>query len=702
MPRLKILVAVALVLVISLATGETANRIPSLEDLLKFERQLLRKRRETPNLGPFGSDPFKIRYHPQNEQYLILLRNRSEVLLVDRTLNLVDRQVTPQSPSGWTLVQNRFLFISGELSSEIQLFEVTVKGLLPRTKFRVQGVASIRDLVYVPSIRSLFLLDEFDRRLIQATLPADWPSQKHFKIEQKTYPLGAGPIQIRAHDNHLLINLVLEHALMIVPLAQGKPDFSRASRINHDGPIWAFDAVAQHDSLVIAAVGIENRPLNRLGGEFGYIDSFLYLYTLSRTGGVYHWSPMDRDKSRHFTQANLSEIDVITPKAVKLAAPSKDSLTVWVSAFGSAKMARFKFDQSKILLTGTFDVIPGTTDFVIVPKNQSSGARNKNDQSMIMTNSLLDGIYRVNLRVGGSEYQRVKELPSDLSRLSWQNRIGELLFFTTLLTPHNRSEGKLSRFTCEACHFEGTIDGRVHYTGRGHVFATTKPLRGLANNVPLFSRAGDKSLASMVLAEFRVANQKRHDFFFVDTSKYPWLEGIKNLPKVLSPRDLRMAFLSFFVEYRHRPNPWRLRSEKLSPKALQGLAVFRERCEYCHQAIVSTRQGNSLPYDDWVEWLEAKGKDLVWGAPFYTKTGIKPYVHRAGARVPSLRRVQQKYPYFTNGSSPTLRHLLFRFRYRDLTAWHHYEESAEGGGAEKVKTLTADEIKSLEEILRFF
>jgi len=286
MPRLKILVAVALVLVISLATGETANRIPSLEDLLKFERQLLRKRRETPNLGPFGSDPFKIRYHPQSEQYLILLRNRSEVLLMDRTLNLVDRQVTPQSPSGWTLVQNRFLFVSGELSPEIQLFEVTVKGLLPRTKFRVQGVASIRDLVYVPSIRSLFLLDEFDRRLIQATLPSDWPSQKHFKIEQKTYPLGAGPIQIRAHDNHLLINLVLEHALMIVPLAQGQPDFSRASRINHDGPIWAFDAVAQHDSLVIAAVGVENRPLNRLGGEFGYIDSFLYLYTLSRTGGV--------------------------------------------------------------------------------------------------------------------------------------------------------------------------------------------------------------------------------------------------------------------------------------------------------------------------------------------------------------------------------------------------------------------------------
>jgi hypothetical protein len=695
-------VAVALVLVISLATGATTNRIPSLEDLLKFERQLLGKRIDTPDLDPFGSDPVKIRYHPQSDQYLILLKNRSEVLLTDRTLNVVDRRVTPRSPSGWALVLDRFLFISGELSPDIQLFEVTVKGLVPGAKFRVEGAASIRDLVYVPSMGSLFLLDEFHRRLIQVTLPRDWQSQKHFKIEQKTYPLGAGPIQIRAHDNHLLINLLLEHTLMIVPLFQGQPDFSRSSRISHDGPIWAFDVVAQNDSLVIAAAGVENRPLNRLGGEFGYIDSFLYLYRLSRRDGFYGWNPTDRDNPKHFTQANLSEIDVITPKAVKLAAPSKDSFTVWVSAFGSAKMARFKFEQSKILLTETFDVFPGTTDFVIMPKSQLSGVRNKIHQTIIMTNSLLDGIYGVKLGGDGSEFKRVKELPSVPSGLSWQSRMGELLFFTTLFTPHNRSDGELSRFTCEACHFNGAIDGRVHYTGREHVFAATKPLRGLANNVPLFSRAGDKSLSSMVLAEFRVANQKRRDSFSVDTSNYPWLEGIENLPKVLSPRDLRMAFLSFFVEYRHRPNPWRLRSEKLTPKALQGLAVFRERCEYCHQAIISTRQGDSVPYDRWAGWLEAKGKDLVWGAPFYMKTGIKPYVHRAGARVPSLRRVQQKYPYFTNGSSPTLLHLLSRFRYRDLSAWHHYEESPEDGEVEKVKALTADEIERLEELLRFY
>jgi hypothetical protein len=37
-----------------------------------------------------------------------------------------------------------------------------------------------------------------------------------------------------------------------------------------------------------------------------------------------------------------------------------------------------------------------------------------------------------------------------------------------------------------------------------------------------------------------------------------------------------------------------------------------------------------------------------------------------------------------------------------LSAWHHYEESSEGGEVEKVKALTADEIERLEELLRFY
>ena len=78
------------------------------------------------------------------------------------------------------------------------------------------------------------------------------------------------------------------------------------------------------------------------------------------------------------------------------------------------------------------------------------------------------------------------------------SRIGRALVFTTLMAPWGSSDGKKSRFTCETCHFEAQGDGRVHYTGRGTVHAATKPLRGLWNNRPHFSRADrpDRARAS--------------------------------------------------------------------------------------------------------------------------------------------------------------------------------------------------------------
>jgi len=82
------------------------------------------------------------------------------------------------------------------------------------------------------------------------------------------------------------------------------------------------------------------------------------------------------------------------------------------------------------------------------------------------------------------------------STRSTESRLGEALLFTTLMAPWNRSDGRLSRFTCETCHFEGYVDGRTHFTGRGDVHATTKPLLGLFNNRPHFSRALDRDITT--------------------------------------------------------------------------------------------------------------------------------------------------------------------------------------------------------------
>ena len=44
----------------------------------------------------------------------------------------------------------------------------------------------------------------------------------------------------------------------------------------------------------------------------------------------------------------------------------------------------------------------------------------------------------------------------------------------------------------------------------------------------------------------------------------------------------------------------------------------------------------------------------MWASADYQKTGVTPYVHESGTRVPSLRRAAAKWPHFTNGSADTL------------------------------------------------
>src|SRR5690606_37587921 len=110
---------------------------------------------------------------------------------------------------------------------------------------------------------------------------------------------------------------------------------------------------------------------------------------------------------------------------------------------------------------------------------------------------------------------------------------------------------------CETCHFEGYVDGRIHYTGRGAVYMSTRPLLGLFNNRPYFSRALDRTMTQMVHNEFRVANQAsgRDPWFSLSAADVPWLAHLGPLPGELSPVSLRRALMTFLMELSHRPNP---------------------------------------------------------------------------------------------------------------------------------------------------
>ena len=237
--------------------------------------------------------------------------------------------------------------------------------------------------------------------------------------------------------------------------------------------------------------------------------------------------------------------------------------------------------------------------------------------------------------------------------------MGEALFFTNLMAPWNKIRGPLSRFTCETCHFEGYVDGRTHHTGRGDVRATTKPLLGLFNNRPHFSRALDPDLATMVNNEFRVAGAKSGH----DPGSPPPRRPSRGRRSSTAPADdydaigLRRSLMAFLMDFTHRPNP-----------AVLGRAVARPiasaaapRSSRSAAARGATRRGSSpttpgtrVPPAGWEALVLSREGPIVWASNGYKKTGIEPYVHEQGARPPSLRRLYKKWPYFTNGSAKSL------------------------------------------------
>lgn len=641
--------------------------------------------------GRLGSDPCRILRFPENKKYLVLLRNRSVLLALDESYRILQILDTPRSPSGWSLSPDGYLFVSGEEDDEIALFQVTGEGVRRIGEARIPGESAIRDVAYADRIQSLFYVEEFRHRLAQLILDDGWRRGGQIQFRRREIPVGVGPFQVRVRGNSIMVNSLLSHTIHIIPFRDnGDMDTSRTSQITHDGPIWSFDACETPKGTILCLGGVENRPLDRTGGEFGWIDSVLYLYRVPPGG-----------PPREIREINLSAYNLVTPKIMTVTRETSGGIAIDIPAFGSPLFARFHFaisDSPVLLSLDTWIIPPGTTDFV-----------KKEDRSIVSVNPLLDGLYELPFGDSPLANKFVSLDPviphqegENSSARTMESRLGEWFFFTTLLTPSNRPDGSLSRFTCEACHFEGYVDGRTHYTGRGHVHATTKPLRGLVNNRPFFSRALDPTFTRMVQNEFRVANQNRLANFLIDRKSYRGLENVPGVPELISPLLQRKALMRFLMDFNHRPNPHARLDGKLSPAALEGADVFEKRCAACHRPAESTEPSAKIARRrDYESWIVSPARSTVWAAPFYRKTGVTPYVHAEGCRVPGLRRLYKKWPYFTNGSAKTLLELLDRFRYSGSGAWHGDGEEFSAEPAPQGTALTESEKRALVAFLEY-
>jgi hypothetical protein len=660
----------------SIAAPAPASSVSETQrQVLSELRQLENSRRQASDFAHpaaedqrFGADPYRVALL-RDGRVLGLLRGSAELRLYSPQLELLQRVPAPRRSSALVVLHDGthdFVFAAGELGGSIQRYALG-EGLDPDRLLELPGVPSVRALA-AGRARVLYAATETSTRLfvVQDASTASAHAQESVELCRAAQ-------RLERVGSYLVAACLLDHSLVVLELDGAGLPSGRSWRVQHDGPFWGLAAVSRRDGLVIAASGVEDHPLDRRIGSFGYVDSFVYVYEFTPSAGL-----------RRRLALDSSEQGVLTPRALLLESRGA-GLALQVQAYGAARSLELELspelEPEKLAAS---DSLPGSADLARLP-----------DGSLLSADPLLDAF--VLTAPGGA--QRVLSVPSEDRRWPLE-KLGEVLEYTTLMAPHNSSQGPLSRFTCETCHFEGGLDGRIHHTGRGDILATTKPLRGLFNNKPYFSRALDPDLTQMVHNEFRAAGagSARDPWFSLQAGEYPWLAELGLPAGELSPGALREALLAHFMLVEHPPNPYAQPARPWAADEARGAQLFRERCEGCHQArLITDRADSRVPFEAWHDLVFSEAGPLVWARDSYEKTGIEPLVHPRGARVPSLRRAYAKVPYFTNGSAQSLGAVLGAARWSPERFYHRAPPASAAAG---LQALAPEEQRDLLAFLR--
>jgi len=663
---------------VALRAGAASSPDPPHERELATLRAFEQQRRTATDFATLppsdlvlGPDPYRIAALHGGERLIGLLRGESAVVALDEDGAELTRVAAPRSPSGLAVSAYDDVLVVGEAARELVQYRID-GGRLERVATLPVGALGMRDVALAPDARTAYVVEEREGRLLAVSLERD-PRAKRVVGRGGAFRSSGvrelarchGPIQVEAITGYVAVNCLLDHTIEI------RRDGGEVARIRHDGPLWHFALHREPDGgVLVAAGGVEDHPLEREDGGFGYIDSYLYVYRLA---------PGATQPSR-LAAINTSALGVITPKWVAIRTADAGAVSVTAAGYASSSLLTLTWRG------GDFTAKPQVAQAELPPG--TSAAQLAGDGALVAANPLLDAWI---VKRGGAP--RVVSIASTRPQRSARSRIGELLFFTTMMSPWNSAEGKHSRFTCETCHHEGYVDGRIHYTGRDRVYATTRPLYGLFNNGPHFSRALDKTMTQMVHAEFRVANRHngRDPWFALTRADVPWLDYVAGVPAQLPPELLREAFMTFLMDFTHRENPAVVDHARFTELERTGARTFGDRCAACHAArLVADDPGSAVPFERWESLVLSPAGPIVWSNAAYEKTGVLPYVHASGARVPALRRLYKKWPYFTNGSARALAEVLDRFASSPTATYH---DGAPTGAA--LARPTADEKAAL-------
>jgi hypothetical protein len=598
-----------------------------------------------------------------------VLRGDSRVVLLDERLRELTSAPAPRSASSLAALPDGRLLVLGPLEHRIHRYAVVDGALAEDGGVPLSGAEVPRALA----------ADE--RTVVVADFAADAlgaaPVAAVARRDPEPVVLATrtcrGPFRVALTPRFAGVLCLFDHAVVLHARAADGAPGPELARITHDGPLWGFALLPDGDDLLVAAGGVEDHPLDRRDKAFGHVDSFSYLYRVSPG------RPPER-----LAALNTAALGVVTPKSVALERRS-GGFVLSVLGYGSERRLEVDLEgpgwepRPRALPS-----LPGCADAVRV------------DERLACANPLFDAW--VDLTDAPRLVAARPPAPGDPSV---QERLGEALFFTTLMAPDATSEGKRSRFTCETCHFEGGTDGRVHHSGRDDIRVSTRPLLGLFNDAPHFSRAHDPDLTAVCHNEFAVASRGNpvDPWFSLDAARFPWLGSLGATAELLAPEKLRGALLAFLARFSHEESPFAV--ARPAPLALthaeqRGAAGFRDRCARCHAArLIAEDPTTEVPFARWAELVLSPSGPIVWARGDYEKVGVLPYVDPKGTRIPSLRRLYLKRPYLTRGTATTLDDLLAAVRFSETELLH-----AGGEQRPELRALSADERSDLVAFLR--
>ncbi|HKQ70030.1 MAG TPA: hypothetical protein VJT73_11860, partial [Polyangiaceae bacterium] len=286
-----------------------------------------------------GPDPYAIKTIPRRSEIVGILRGESAIVVLDAALHEVARLEAPRQTSGLAVSDEGAVYAAGEFSPTIARFDWQGDRLVPTATYELEGVLAIRDVATGPH-GTVYAVEEHEGRLISFREPPGKGRAARVRIDksrQSEMVIGHGPVRMDRVGDRVIVNCLLDHALVIQRIdAAGAFVPAPPIRIVHDGPMWSFAARSDASGILLAVGGVEDHPLDRTIGAFGYVDSFLFLYSVD----------LARDEAAAFARpVNLSAIGVVTPKALSFRrAPG---IMVMVSGYGSGSFAELAFEAGR-------------------------------------------------------------------------------------------------------------------------------------------------------------------------------------------------------------------------------------------------------------------------------------------------------------------------------------------------------------------